>query len=67
MTADEKSAYAHTFPVHVGVDTGKSFHKLVARGTDGRRPGSKRLQEDRKEGRLHRQAKRPPRCQISRR
>ncbi len=37
MTADEKSAYAHTFPVHVGVDTGKSFHKLVARGADGRR------------------------------
>ena len=37
MTADEKSAYAHTFPVHVGVDTGKSFHKLVARGAGGHR------------------------------
>jgi transposase len=37
MHADDKLAYARTFPVHVGVDTGKTFHKLVARGTDGRR------------------------------
>ena len=37
MTPDEKVAYAARFPVHVGVDTGKSFHKLVARGPDGRR------------------------------
>jgi transposase len=37
MHADDKLAYARTFPVHVGVDTGKTFHKLVARGPDGRR------------------------------
>jgi hypothetical protein len=37
MTPDQKAAYAHSFPVHVGVDTGKTFHKLVARGPDGRR------------------------------
>ena len=34
---DERSAYATTFPVHVGVDCGKTFHKFVARGPDGRR------------------------------
>ena len=34
---DRKEAYARRFPVHVGVDTGKRFHKLVARGPDGRR------------------------------
>ncbi len=32
---DAKEAFARTCPVHVGVDTGKSFHKLVARGPDG--------------------------------
>jgi transposase len=37
MTTDEKRAYAAQFPVHVGVDTGKTFHKLVARGPDGHR------------------------------
>ena len=37
MTPDQKAAYAHSFPVHVGIDTGKTFHKLVARGPDGRR------------------------------
>jgi transposase len=37
MIADDKAAYARTFLVHVGVDTGKTFHKLVARGPDGRR------------------------------
>lgn len=37
MTPDEKLAYARSFPVHVGVDTGKRFHVLVARGLDGRR------------------------------
>lgn len=37
MTTDQKRAYAATFPVHVGVDTGKTFHKLVARGPDGQR------------------------------
>jgi transposase len=37
MTPDEKYAYARQFPVHVGVDTSKTFHVLVARGPDGRR------------------------------
>jgi transposase len=37
MTPDEKLAYARSFPVHVGVGTGKTFHVLVARGPDGRR------------------------------
>jgi len=37
MHADDKLAYARTFRVHVGVDTGKTFHMLVARGPDGRR------------------------------
>jgi transposase len=34
---DEREALAREYPVHVGVDTGKAFHKLVARGPDGRR------------------------------
>ncbi len=37
MTPDQKAAFARTFPVHVGVDTGKRFHVLVARGPDGQR------------------------------
>lgn len=37
MTEEEKERYAAGFAVHVGVDTGKSFHKLV-----GRRPGDVR-------------------------
>jgi transposase len=37
MTPDEKHAYARSFPVHVGVDTAKLFHVLVALGPDGRR------------------------------
>jgi transposase len=37
MTADDKYLYARSFPVHVGVDTAKKFHVLVARGPDGRR------------------------------
>lgn len=37
MTPDEKRLYAQSFPLHVGVDTGKSFHVLVARGPDGAR------------------------------
>jgi transposase len=37
MTPDEKRLYAQSFPLHVGVDTGKSFHVLVARGPDGSR------------------------------
>ena len=37
MSPEQKRAYARTFPVHVGVDTGKAFHVLVAQGPDGRR------------------------------
>src|SRR6266480_6043948 len=37
MTTDQKRAYAATFSVHVGLDTGKTFHKLVVRGPDGQR------------------------------
>ncbi len=42
-TTDAKEAFARTFPVHVGVDTGKSFHKLVTRGPDGRRTPAHRV------------------------
>lgn len=41
--ADEKRLYARQFPVHVGVDTGKTFHKLVAMGPDGRRTKAVRV------------------------
>ena len=37
MRADDKRLFAQGFAVHVGVDTGKVFHKLVARGPDGHR------------------------------
>src|SRR5262249_14122087 len=37
MKADDKYLYARSFSVHVGVDTAKKFHVLVARGPDGRR------------------------------
>lgn len=37
MTEEQKELYAAGFAVHVGVDTGKTFHKLVAR-----RPGEVR-------------------------
>lgn len=37
MTTGEKSRWAATFPVHVGVDTGTTFHKLVAAGSDRER------------------------------
>lgn len=40
---DEKVAFARSFPVHVGVDCGKSFHKLVAMGPDGRRTKALRV------------------------
>lgn len=43
LTPDEKVIFAARFPVHVGVDTGKSFHKLVARGPDGRRTPALRV------------------------
>jgi len=44
---DDKEAYARELPVHVGVDTGKEFHKLVARGPDGRRTKALRVEVDR--------------------
>ena len=31
LPSESRAAYARTFPVHVGVDAGRSFHKLVAR------------------------------------
>jgi len=37
MTPDQKHAVARSFAVHVGVDPGKLFHVLVARGPDGTR------------------------------
>ena len=37
MRADDKRLFAQGFAVYVGVDTGKVFHKLVARGPDGHR------------------------------
>lgn len=42
--ADAKKATARTYAVHVGVDTGKSFHKLVAKGPDGRRRPPERVE-----------------------
>ena len=43
MTPDEKYAYARSFPVHVGVDTAKRHHVLVARGPDHRRQKALKL------------------------
>jgi len=43
MTPDEKRAFARTFPVHVGVDTGKTFHVLVAQGPDGHRTATRKV------------------------
>ena len=43
MTPDEKRLYARQFPVHVGVDTGKTFHVLVAQGPDGVRSKALRV------------------------
>jgi transposase len=40
---DQKEAHARTCPVHVGVDAGKTFHKLVARGPDGQRGAAIRV------------------------
>ncbi len=37
MTPDEKHAHARSFPIHVGVDTAKTFHVLVAQGPAGQR------------------------------
>ena len=38
MTPGAERLYARTFPVHVGVDTGKSSHLLVAQGPWRRPP-----------------------------
>ncbi len=42
-TTDAKEAFARAFAVHVGVDCGKSFHKIVARGPDGRRGAAQKV------------------------
>ena len=42
--ADDKRLAARQYPVHVGVDTGKTFHKLVALGPDGRRTTALRVE-----------------------
>ena len=47
MTPDEKRLVARTFPVHIGVDTGKTFHVLVAQGPDGQRTPSHRVEVSR--------------------
>ena len=47
MTPDEKRLFARTFPVHIGVDTGKTFHVLVAQGPDGHRTPSHRVEVSR--------------------
>jgi transposase len=46
-TTDAKEAFALEFPVHVGVDTGKEFHRLVARGPSGRRTPAFHVEVDR--------------------
>ncbi|MGH7655474.1 MAG: IS110 family transposase [Gemmatimonadaceae bacterium] len=43
----EREEYARQFPVHVGVDAGKSFHKLVACGPDGVRTKAERVEVSR--------------------
>ncbi|MGH7654315.1 MAG: IS110 family transposase [Gemmatimonadaceae bacterium] len=43
----EREVYARQFPVHVGVDAGKSFHKLVACGPDGVRTKAERVEVSR--------------------
>lgn len=43
MIADQKAAYARSFPVHIGVDTGKRLHVLVVRGPDGQRRSAYRV------------------------
>jgi transposase len=43
MRPEEKEIYAREFPVHVGVDTGKTFHVMVARGPDYRRGPARRV------------------------
>lgn len=41
--SEEKEIYARRFPVHVGVDTAKRFHVMVARGPDWRRQKPQRV------------------------
>jgi transposase len=41
---EEKEIHARQFSVHVGVDTGKRFHVLVARGPDWKRLRPKRVE-----------------------
>jgi len=43
MSPDAKRAYARSFPVHVGVDTGKHFHVLVAQDAAGRRTAAHKV------------------------
>ena len=43
MQLEDKEVYARQFPVHVGVDTAKAFHVLVARGSDYRRLPPRRV------------------------
>ena len=45
--SDERARAAANFPVHVGVDCAKTFHKLVARGPDGRRRAAVRVEVSR--------------------
>lgn len=42
-TTEAKALFASHFPVHVGVDIGKQFHKLVARGPDGIRQAAQHV------------------------
>lgn len=47
MRPDERYAYAQSFRVHVGVDTGKLFHVLVARPIGGRRTKPRKVHVNR--------------------
>lgn len=40
---EQREAFARTFAVHVGVDSGKTFHKLVAAGRDGVRTRAEKV------------------------
>ena len=47
MKPEDKEIYARSFAVHVGVDTAKHFHVLVARGPDWRRLSPQRVEVSR--------------------
>lgn len=47
MTEEEKERYAAGFAVQVGIDTGKTFHKLVARRPGDIRPKPFKVTVDR--------------------